>query len=195
MNILQYIIDLTFSAEGIDQAYFFFFLVDPFKDEDYKNEPKAVTALSSWLAKDDFNNSTSTSLTSDLIRQLNFLKFEFISYFKENLNTLTQKNPEESVHHVYTRISNYFVQVMRLRLIIEPEYQLTINKHARTKIVYLVMKSFWIDDDGRKKRLFYKAFAREDAYKNGRKSKKALTDGIAIIQKLMYEKYKDIYGA
>lgn len=196
MDLLNNILDLIFSSttQGGDYAYFIF-LLNPYMDDFHKNEPKAVRELAAWLKNDDFKNSNlNLPLYYTLVTKLDLLKKEFFNYFKSNLIQITQDHKEQTVHEVYTKISNYFVQVMRLRMIVEPEYQLTINKHGRTKIVYLVMKSFWIDEEGKKKRMFYKAFAREDAYADGRNSKKALQDGLEIIQSVMYEKYKEIYG-
>src|SRR5690606_34766163 len=97
------------------------------------------------------------------------------------------------VRDVHLRISEYMLQLMRLRIVIDPDFKLSRNKHPQTGITYLAVKAYWINDEGKKERKFTKSIGREDSYKDGINDKEAEKDGLNLIQPVLYDYYREIY--
>ena len=61
---------------------------------------------------------------------------------------------EKLVEPTYKELNKYFddrlLQILRLRLIIRPEIQKSIQTHTITNHKYLVMKIIWLDDKMKK---------------------------------------------
>ncbi len=122
------------------------------------------------------------------------LKETIVKFYFASLDEL-QKGEREftDVRDVYLRINEYMHQLMRLRIVIDPDYKLSRNKHPQTGITYLAIKAYWLDDDGKKVRKFTKSIGREEQYKDGIDDKKAEEDGLKLIQPVLYDYYKEIY--
>ena len=148
-----------------------------------------------FIADDKFKVETVNRLNNMFyLGKLDALKEEFVKFYFKNLENLRKENLYiTKVNDVYNRIGQYILQLMRLRLVIEPEVQISKNVHPRTEIHYLAIKAYWIDDNGRKVRKFTKSLGRAENYPQGIEDKKALTDGIKLIQPVLFENYKEIY--
>ncbi|BBE17589.1 hypothetical protein AQPE_1745 [Aquipluma nitroreducens] len=122
------------------------------------------------------------------------LKESIVKFYFTSLEEIQKGKGEfTDVRDVYLRISEYMLQLMRLRIVIDPDYKLSRNKHPQTGITYLAIKAYWIDDEGKKVRKFTKSIGREDHYKDGIDDKKAAEDGLKLIQPVLYDYYKEIY--
>jgi len=86
-------------------------------------------------------------------------------------------------------------------MVIQPEIQISQNIHPVSKIPYLAAKSFWIDDNGEKKRDFtrslgpledygYKTYDKEIVSKDP----KVIEESLKRIQEVIYVRYKEYYG-
>lgn len=202
--------DLIIAGTGIIKSFFFFFV---FMDEKMINETVKVEyekymkyndgspidsktkEFIQFIADDKFKVETVNRLNNMFyLGKLDALKEEFVKFYFKNLENLRKENLYiTKVNDVYNRIGQYILQLMRLRLVIEPEVQISKNVHPRTEIHYLAIKAYWIDDNGRKVRKFTKSLGRAENYPQGIEDKKALTDGIKLIQPVLFENYKEIY--
>jgi len=147
-----------------------------------------------WVADDRFKSAekpTADSLGIHLT--LGSLKEEILDfYFKTLQNLSEEKNDINLACDVEGRIADYVIQLMRLRMVVEPQIQISKFVHPQTNISYLYVKSFWIDDRGKKKRKFSKLLGKAEDY-SGIKDVKALKDGLETIRPVMMEHYKELY--
>lgn len=150
------------------------FIVDDGFDEVVFNEPRNGVYLS----------------------ELKKLKEDFVKFYFYSLEEMSKSHQEIGhVAYVDNRITEYIIQLLRLRKVIQPEVQVSLNTHSRTNLKYLSIKAYWIDDSGRKVRKYTKSIGRAENYPDGIEDKQALEDGIKLIQPVLYEKYKEIYSA
>jgi len=125
---------------------------------------------------------------------LKSVKEEFVSFYFKSLNELEKERHDiDYVADIDNRISEYVIQLLRMRLVIQPEVKISKNVHPRTNHPYLAAKAYWIDDSGRKVRKFTKSIGRAENYPGGRKNPQALADGIELVKPVLFENYKDIY--
>ncbi len=99
----------------------------------------------------------------------------------------------DSIADLDARISEYVIQLMRLRLVIQPDVKISRNKHPRTTHSYLAIKAYWISDSGKRERKFTKSVGRIENYPQKEKDPQALADGIKLIQPVLFENYQEIY--
>jgi hypothetical protein len=78
-------------------------------------------------------------------------------------------------------------------MIVDPQIQLSQNIHKQTKILYMKVKGYWLNDEGVKERKFFKSLGRYDLYPNGVKDDNAITDGRKKIREAMLVEYSNIY--
>lgn len=122
------------------------------------------------------------------------LKEEFVSFYFKKLKDLENENLDiDSIADLDARISEYVIQLMRLRLVIQPDVKISRNKHPRTKHSYLAIKAYWISDSGKRERKFTKSVGRIENYPQKEKDPQALADGIKLIQPVLFENYKELY--
>lgn len=122
------------------------------------------------------------------------LKESIVNFYFTKIQDIESLNMDlEIIADVNDRIGHYILQLMKLRLVIQPEVQISMNVHPRTNIKYLAIKAYWIDDNGKKVRKFTKSIGRAENYPKGIKDDKALTDGGKLIQPVIFETYKEEY--
>jgi len=165
-------------------------ILDRFEGIYSKAEAKDIIM---WTLHDGFNESTETKRRNQVyIVQLKKLKQTFIDFYLSTLTTESEPNTKYNCD-IHSRISNYMVQIMRLRMVVEPEIQLTVNVHKKTQIIYLTVKGFWLNDEGIKDRRFIKSLGRVDSYELGKDDPRAIEEGEARIQELVYDEYLNNY--
>ncbi len=124
---------------------------------------------------------------------LKSLKEEFVSFYFMKLKDLENGDLDiDSIADLDSRISEYVIQLMRLRLVVQPDVKISKNKHPRSGHNYLAIKAYWIDDSGKKVRKFTKSIGRSENYQ-GIKDQQALADGIKLVQPVLFENYKELY--
>jgi hypothetical protein len=122
------------------------------------------------------------------------LKEKIVKFYFTSLEELKNENGKfTDVRDVQLRISDYLLQLMRLRMVIKPDYKVSRNKHPQTDHTYYAVKAYWIDDEGKKVRQFARSMGREETYKGGIKGEQAQLEGLNVIQPVMYDYYKNIY--
>ena len=145
-----------------------------------------------WALHDDFKKTTSQkSRNKTHLKNLQSLKREFLDFYFKSL-----KNTEKDIKincDIHTKIAKYVLQIIRYRMVIEPEIQRTVNQHKKTQIKYLTAKGFWMNDEGVKERKFIKSIGRLDGFTNGKEDSSAIEESELKIQELLYEEYLNTY--
>jgi len=150
--------------------------------------------LIQFVADDKFSDGVLKIHNIIYMPILRKLKETFVKFYFKRLEEIDSKNMDlEIVADIDSKISNYLLQLMRLRLVIQPEIQISTNVHPRTEIHYLAVKAYWIDDEGKKVRKFTKSLGRAENYPGGIEDKKALKDALTLIQPVLYDTYKSLY--
>ena len=88
---------------------------------------------------------------------------------------------------------NYLVQIRRLRMVIEPEFNITRVVQPSNQICYLAARGYWLDDSGKKKRVFTRNFGKEIDYPKGKDDPNAYEDARREIQILAINEYESLY--
>ncbi len=147
-----------------------------------------------FIADDKFDEGVyKDSLNWTYLSTLKNLKEGFVRFYFKKLNELeNEKLDMDCVADIDNRIGEYVIQLMRLRLVIQPEVRISKNVHPRTGHSYLAIKAYWIDDSGKKVRKFTKSVGRSENYQ-GIKDHQALADGIKLVQPVLFENYQEIY--
>jgi len=147
-----------------------------------------------FIADDKFEEGVyKDSLNWSYLSTLKNLKEEFVSFYFKKLSDLENENLDmDNVADLDARISEYVIQLMRLRLVIQPNVKISKNVHPRTGHSYLAVKAYWIDESGKKVRKFTKSIGRSENYQ-GIKDQQALADGINLVQPVLFENYQELY--
>lgn len=158
------------------------------------NDNLEVRSMLTWILDDKFEGSTYTNKeVSSLLTEIEILKKQMIKFYLTNLSEIEDSSIVKSCD-VHTKIAQYTLQLMRLRMVIEPEVQLSINRHPQTNIVYIASKGFWINDDGVKQRRFTKNIGRAEDFSKGIKDTKAMSIGTSKLRSVLLEKYRETYS-
>lgn len=161
------------------------------KYPEYKNNID-VNDMLNFIYVDNFKEDTYLNQNNiTYLYELKLLKDTISAFYFKSLEEL--KGNHNLVCDVHSKIGRYGLQLMRLRKIIEPDFNISINPHKQTKINYLVIKGFWLNDSGKKERMFTKSLGRLDEFPGGRTGKKSLDEGKIKIQEVMFNKYKELY--
>lgn len=134
-----------------------------------------------------------------LLINLSTLKSKILEFYFDQLNQI-QDESIRKVCDVQTTLDKLFLQLVRLRMVIQPEIQISQNIHPVSKISYIAVKSFWIDDDGEKRRDFTRSLGplEEYGYKTYDKeivsnNPKVIEESLKRIQEVIYSRYKEYY--
>jgi len=104
-----------------------------------------------FLADDEFNEETLTDPNNyHLIKVLNNSKDEYRKNYYEQLNQLSIRTET----HTYNQLDRIFkynrIQIMRLRLLIQPDTIISVNKTYNREQKYSVVRAYWIENSGKK---------------------------------------------
>ena len=153
-----------------------------------------VRYMLTWILDDKFEVTTySNNEVSFLLTELEILKNQMIKFYLSNLSEIEDPSIVKSCD-IHTKLSQFSLQLMRLRMVIKPEVQLSVNRHPETNIVYIASKGFWLNDDGSKERKFTKNIGRAEGFPKGIKDTKAMRIGVSKLRSVMLEKYREAYS-
>jgi hypothetical protein len=145
-----------------------FICEDNFKDETYKDDTK----LTYWPLLDS-------------------IKSNMIKYYMQNV---CESNQGGQFHEFHTKFYQMSLQLKRLRLVIQPEFHVIKNVHPVSKISYLSVRGFWLDDNDKKVKIFTKSLGREDKLDDWKNDEVFLASASNQIQELAYTKYQELYS-
>ena len=155
-----------------------------------KNIPP-VQSVIEFICQDNFKDET-YKIDS------NFGFWDGLAALKSQMQTFYTHNVCESnkgvqFHEFHTKFYQMSLQLKRLRLVIQPEFHVIKNVHPVSKIPYLSVRGFWLDDNEKKVKIFTKSLGREDSYVEGKNDSEMLRDAAKQIQELSFAKYKEVY--
>jgi hypothetical protein len=165
----------------------------------FKNtrNPNIVRNTLRWLEEDNFSDLVSKDYySSKYIQELTTLKETYLNFFKLYIDAIQETdNNIIQVADLLTKNEEYLIQIARLRMVVDPEIQLSKNIHKKTGIQYMKVKGFWLNDVGVKERKYFKSLGRFDQYPNGTEDESAILDGRKKIREDIYAEYLKLYPA
>lgn len=186
------------------KAMFFFGSIDNKNDKDieaavdkmmnqFKNvsNPNIVRNTLRWLENDDFSIHFKKDYDGHFYYNgLLGLKRTYLEFFQCYIDHLHSNDSTLlNVADIISKNEEYILQIARLRMIVDPEIQLSRNVHKETKIVYMKVKGFWLSDTGVKQRKYFKSLGRFDSYPNGILDTSAILEGRRKIREEMHTDY------
>ena len=124
-----------------------------------------------------------------LLKKLDAIKQEAKNFMNllnssltKSVDKVTNKEVELRTENILNAYENYELQISRLRLVIQPEINITRIVHTTSKICYLSARGYWYVDFRDKKRIFTKNFGKETDYKLLKDDPKAIEDAIKEIK-------------
>jgi hypothetical protein len=153
-----------------------------------------IRSFISFLYDDKFDSSIFSNIEARLLfSELENLRQKILTLYAEDVNVIAKSLEYSKVYDIYAKLESMILQLMRLRMVIQPEFQFSKNVHPKTQIAYMAAKGFWLEDDGKRVRCITKSLGRMDDYKNGKNDPKATEKARERLREALYEKYKEIY--
>ena len=163
----------------------------------FKNtrNPNIVRNTLRWLEQDNFSDLVTKDYYSSIhLQELTKLKEIYLIFFELYIESIQEKDSSIiQVADLLTKNEEYLIQIARLRMVVDPEIQLSKNIHKKTGIQYMKVKGFWLNDIGVKERKFFKSLGRFDQYQNGTEDEIAILDGRKKIREDIYAEYLKLY--
>lgn len=195
-------------VSGTLKAFFFFPMMVKERNEavevfvDLKMEKfnmpaneKFIRNILRWLEDTNYSEFVlKESGLTDLQLALARLESNYIDFLSMSLQEVPKTLEElNQIGDLIFRNQSYFLQIVRLRMIIDPEIQLSRNIHKKTNILYMKVKGFWLNDEGVKERKFFKSLGKFDTYPNGIEDESAILEGRRKIREVMLSEYLKTY--
>lgn len=148
-----------------------------------------------WLEEDNFSDLVVKDYYSNIhLDELTKLKETYLIFFEMYIDSIQQNDKNIiQVADLLAKNEEYLIQIARLRMVVDPEIQLSKNIHKKTGIQYMKVKGFWLNDIGVKERKFFKSLGRFDKYQNGTEDEIAILDGRKKIREDIYAEYLKLY--
>lgn len=211
--IMHHLYDLiaagTLSASF--KAFFFFFNAFELSEKDQKeidaiidqkmtnfqntNNSSSIRNTLRWLEHEKYSKELSKDyIGRGYLTELDELKNTYLEFYKMYITQISSEDSQmKQIADLIAKNDQYILQISRLRMIIDPQIQLSQNIHKQTKILYMKVKGYWLNDEGVKERKFFKSLGRFDSYPKGIKDENAIQDGRAKIREAMLVEYSSIY--
>lgn len=150
-----------------------------------------IQTVVEFICEDNFKENVPCDNNYIHIRtKLTELKQEMIDYY---LHNVCEFNKGGQFYEFHTKFYQMSLQLKRLRLVIQPEFHVIKNVHPVSKIPYLSVRGFWLDDNDKKVKLFTKSLGREDSFVDGKNDIEMLKEAAKQIQQLSFTKYQEEY--
>ncbi len=158
--------------------------------------PNIVRNTLRWIEEDNFIDLVYKDYNSNIhLQELATLKENYLIFFELYIDSIHEKdNSINQVADLLTKNEEYLIQIARLRMVVDPEIQLSKNIHKKTGIQYMKVKGFWLNDIGVKERKYFKSLGRFDQYPNGTEDESAILDGRKKIREDIYAEYLKLYS-
>ncbi len=171
------------------------FIDDKIKVFQNSSNSDKIRNILRWLENLQYSEyvEIENGLTDLLLEKLN-LETRYIKFLSTPIKEI-MNNYENIFQLVDLIIRNeeFLIQIARLRMIIDPEIQLSRNIHKKTNILYMKVKGFWLNDEGVKERKFFKSLGKFDTYPNGIEDENAILEGRRKIREVMLSEYLKTY--
>jgi hypothetical protein len=199
--MIDFLQNLLFGNENhIMYMFFFFFNNIPLENLNFND--KSNDEFLQFIDNDNFKPPTLTQLENGpYLNKLENLKKEVCTFYElsnHDVTNIVDKDGKKISNVIHMRnishaFKNYTVQIKRLRMVIEPEFNITRVVQPSNKICYLAARGYWYDDSGKKKRVFTRNFGKEIDYPKGKDDPNAYEDARREIQILAINEYESLY--
>lgn len=150
-----------------------------------------------FLVKDEFKNETILDVeNSFLLKVLEKLKDEYRANYYGTLEKITFKTMTYSHAQLDRVFRSNRIQIMRLRLVIQPDSIVSINKTFNREQKYSVMRGYWVNDAGKKILKFSVSLGNTENVmsSNGKYDHQAIKIAEKEIRAKLLETYVQTYG-
>ena len=212
-------LDLIMSGTGagvmVIKSLLLLLLLDPrslFADEYVKEQIKKymdehrdvkngeeVSKFVTLILNDKFTEQTlDRKENKNYLFEISALKDKMLNFYFTELNQI-EDSQITKVCDVQSTFDRMFLQLVRLRLVIQPEIQISHFVHPTSKISYLAAKSFWIDDDGNINREITRSLGQMEDFGYDKYSKSVKVDpkvkeeALKKVQESIVERYRKVY--
>jgi hypothetical protein len=199
--MIDFLQNLLFGNES-HVVYMFFFIFNNIPLENLNFDDKSNDEFLHFIDNDNFKPSTLTQLENGpYLNKLENLKKEVCTFYElsnQDVTNIVDEDGKKISNVIHMRnishaFKNYTVQIKRLRMVIEPEFNITRVVQPSNKICYLAARGYWFDDSGKKKRVFTRNFGKEIDYPKGKDDPNAYEDARREIQVLAINEYESLY--
>lgn len=150
-----------------------------------------------FLNNDGFANETlNDSGNSHYLKVLNRYKEDYRKNYYDQVQQLSERLLVNNFNEL-DRIFRYNrIQIMRFRLVIEPNTIISINKTHNREQKYSVMRAYWIDDSGKKilKLNVNLGNTEKVMFKNGEYDRNVIRSAEKDIKLKLKALYEETYG-
>lgn len=148
-----------------------------------------------WLNDDGFvYNPEKFGDKRFIYDELERVKTEFRDYITRKEPIVDDKGKNIPAVAIYNWIESKKVQINKLRLILNHEISYGTNLHKPTGVKYVVFRTYWIDNRGKKFRKFAKNIgAEEKVLVNGNVPIQKVKEVEKEIDRMMWDQYKQEY--
>jgi hypothetical protein len=151
-----------------------------------------IQTVVEFISEDNFKEKVPCDDTNlHIWTKLRELKQEMIDYYTHNV---CESNEGGKFYEFHTKFLQMSLQLKRLRMVVQPEFHVIKNVHPVSKIPYLSVRGFWLDDYEKKVKVFTKSMGREDSFVDGKNDGEMLLDAAKQIQELSFAKYQEVYS-
>jgi len=170
---------------GAIKCFFFFIPSNLTPDNEFEE----------WLNNDGFSEET----LNDGSKKFLFIELDRLkSKFRSDLLDVTQLTDDKGNFlaplGVHNLIKGHKNRISKVRLMIQNEVSIAYNFHKPSGVTYVVGRSYWIDNNGKKVRKFAKNFGAEDkVLVNGEVPKFKMEEIKQEIARMMWELYQTEY--
>jgi hypothetical protein len=144
--------------------------------------------LEKWLSNDGFkkgaeNDASKKYLFDELKRLKDKLRYDLMYEKPVNPKTGEYLNLLE----IYKQVEGRKIQIDKVRLMIENKIIQAEHIHQPTKVIYVVFRAYWINNNGKKERKFSKSIGAKDKVVINDKVKEHAAKELEL---MMWEQYK-----
>jgi hypothetical protein len=151
-----------------------------------------IQTVVEFICEDNFNEHVPCDNTNIHIwTKLTELKQEMIDYYTHNV---CESNEGGKFYEFHTKFLQMSLQLKRLRMVIQPEFHVIKNVHPVSKIPYLSVRGFWLNDIDKKVKVFTKSMGREDSFVDGKNDADLMREAAKQMQQLSFVKYQEVYS-
>jgi hypothetical protein len=153
------------------------------------------TELEDWLNDDGISEGAMNDpKNTQLVSELNRLKMKLRFDLKDNGTLVGSNGQNLSPLEIMNLIQQHKNRISKIRLMIENTFSIVKNTHQPSGVKYVVVRSYWIDKNGKKYRKFAKNIGAEDKVcVNGDVPESTKKSVYNEIYKMMQEEYKKEY--
>ena len=187
-SLMMTFLDTLIGSTGLIKAFFIFFMNLP--------QENSSSDFESWLNEDGFkNNPEDDDNKKHLFRELNRLKDVFRKDLDDRTPLKDKNGNQLTPAEIIRLVESHKNRISKVRLMIQHEILQSYNLHKPSGVKYIVLRSYWIDRNGKKFRKFSKNLGPADnVLVNGKIPNSTMIETEREFDRLMWDLYKTEYS-